>query len=174
MNDLLHYLQQAYQNQQESINNHNAANANANASAAAVANNATAAQAANKETPSKTGGSATNPSQALSGLLNSNSGQKASKLIHFEKGDRIIYEPNETHQLKYINDKGDVSPITGVQYILTQPNFSKGRPCHFFVVNKQEFEAATQGFKLKQEEQKAEEIAKQKKLQAVANIRSHR
>ena len=48
--------------------------------------------------------------------------------------------------MKYINDKGDISPITGVQYILTQPNFSKGRPCHFFVVNKSEFEAAT-GFK---------------------------
>ena len=47
-----------------------------------------------------------------------------------------------------------------MQYILTQPNFSKGRPCHFFVVNKQEFEAATKGFKLKQEEQKAEELAK--------------
>ena len=73
-------------------------------------------------------------------------------MIHFEKGDRIIYEPNEMHQLKYINDKGEVSPITGVQYILTQPNFSKGRPCHFFVVNKQEFEAATKGFKQKQEE----------------------
>jgi hypothetical protein len=81
-----------------------------------------------------------------------NQGQKGNKLIHFEKGDRIIYEPNEIHQLKYINEKGDVSPITGVQYILTQPNFSKGRPCHFFVVNKQEFEAATKGFKLKQEE----------------------
>lgn len=94
--------------------------------------------------------------------------------MHFEKGDRIIYEPNEMHQLKYINEKGEVSPITGVQYILTQPNFSKGRPCHFFVVNKAEFEAATKGFKLKQEEQKAEELAKQKKLQAVANIRSHR
>ena len=67
-----------------------------------------------------------------------------------------------------------MSPITGVQYILTQPNFSKGRPCHFFVVNKQEFEAATKGFKLKQEEQKAEELAKQRKMQAVANIRSHR
>lgn len=102
------------------------------------------------------------------------SGQKANKLIHFEKGDRIIYEPNEMHQLKYINERGEVSPITGVQYILTQPNFSKGRPCHFFVVNKAEFEAATKGFKLKQEEQKAEELAKQKKLQAVANIRSHR
>ena len=57
------------------------------------------------------------------------------------------------HQLKYINDKGEVSPITGVQYILTQPNFSKGRPCHFFVVNKAEFEAATKGFKLKPEDQ---------------------
>ena len=41
-------------------------------------------------------------------------------------------------------------------------------------MNKAEFEAATKGFKLKQEEQKAEELAKQKKLQAVANIRSHR
>lgn len=69
-----------------------------------------------------------------------------SRFVHFERGDRIIYEPNELHQLKYINDKGEISPITGVQYILTQPNFSKGRPCHFFVVNKSEFEAAT-GFK---------------------------
>ena len=66
-------------------------------------------------------------------------------MIHFEKGGRIIYEPNDSNQLKDVNDKGEVSPITGVQYILTQPNFSKGRPCHFFVVNKHEFEAATKG-----------------------------
>ena len=67
-----------------------------------------------------------------------------------------------------------MSPITGVQYILTQPNFSKGRPCHFFVVNKHEFEAATKGLAQKAEEAKAEELAKQRKLQAMANIRSHR
>ena len=42
-----------------------------------------------------------------------------NRFVHFERGDRIIYEPNEMHQLKYINEKGEVSPITGVQYILT-------------------------------------------------------
>ena len=37
-----------------------------------------------------------------------------NRFVHFERGDRIIYEPNDVHQLKYINDKGEVSPITGV------------------------------------------------------------
>lgn len=106
--------------------------------------------------------------------LENNQSEESRKLIHFEKGDRIIYEPTESNQLKYMNDRGEVSPITGVQYILTQPNFSKGRPCHFFVVNKQEFEAAKQGFAAKQEAQKAEELAKQRRLQAIANIRSHK
>ena len=46
------------------------------------------------------------------------------------------------HQLKYVNEKGEVNPIKGLQYIITQPNFSQGRPCHFFVVNKSEFEKA--------------------------------
>ena len=45
-------------------------------------------------------------------------GQQSSfgknRFVHFERGDRIIYEPNDVHQLKYINDKGEVSPITGV------------------------------------------------------------
>ena len=146
MNDLLQYLQQAYQNQQDSMQ--------------PPAGGGHSADARRKQPVEE---ESTGPFSA-----------QKNKLIHFEKGDRIIYEPNEMHQLKYINDKGEISPITGVQYILTQPNFSKGRPCHFFVVNKQEFEAATKGFQLRSEEQKAEELAKQKKMQAAHHIRSHR
>ena len=71
------------------------------------------------------------------------SSKPAHSFVHFQRGDQIIYEPNEVHQLKYVNERGEVNPIKGLQYIITQPNFSQGRPCHFFVVNKAEFEKAS-------------------------------
>ena len=44
---------------------------------------------------------------------NSNQG-KGHSFVHFQRGDQIIYEPGEVHQLKYINDKGEVNPIKGL------------------------------------------------------------